>query len=109
MQFLVTFSLTQRWVYDNGLTNNVKVVYFCRQYKITITNPDYYDFKKVISKVMASCPSSELVQGNVSQQDFRNLQVEHIKTWHTKAYTRKYPVINLGLQVNFGDTGCVVS
>lgn len=70
-----------------------------RQYKITILDPDLYDFKKCLAKVVAMCPV-ELVQGSVPQKDFKELQEEHIRLWHKNAYSRKYPVTNLGLQVN---------
>ena len=71
---------------------------FDRQYKITILDPDLYDFKKCLAKIVSVC-TIELVQGSVAQKDFKELQEEHIKSWHKHAYSRKYPVINLGLQV----------
>ena len=46
---------------------------------------------------MSEC-KFELVHGNVDQKDFHKLQQAHIKEWSDKAYTIKYPVLNLGLQ-----------
>ena len=47
---------------------------------------------------MSEC-TLELVHGNIDQKDFRLLQEQQIKSWYDSAYSRKKPVLNIGLQV----------
>ena len=74
-----------------------------KRIRMTIKHPDYYDWKKVCSKVMEG--EGYLTEGVIAPKDFNDLIADHISTWsaNPETYRVKKPVQNIGLQQHLLD------